>query len=68
MGEMINAYIFVGKPEGNRQLGRSRRRCEDNIRIDLREIGSEVVHWVHLAQDRDKWRAVVNTVMNLWIP
>jgi hypothetical protein len=53
MGEMINAYeSLVGKPEGERPLGRPRRRWEDNIRMDVREIGWEGVDWVHLAQDR----------------
>jgi hypothetical protein len=57
--------ILIGKPEGKRPLGRSRRRWENDIRMDLREIGLEVVNWMHLAQDRDQWRAVVNTVINL---
>jgi hypothetical protein len=66
MGEMRGAYnILVGRPEARRPLGRPRRRWEDNIEIDLREIGFGVVDWIHLAQDRDRWRAVVNTVMNL---
>jgi len=66
---MRNAYkILVGKPEGKRPLGRPRRRWEDNIRMDLREIGWEVVYWIHLAQDRDQGRVVVNTVMNLGVP
>jgi hypothetical protein len=51
-----------------RELGRSRRRWEDTIRMDLREIRWEGVNWIHLAQDRDQWRAVVNTVMNLRVP
>jgi len=60
---MRNAYkILVGKPTGKRPLGKPRRRWEDNIRIDLREIGWEGVDWIHLAQDRDQWWAVVNTV------
>jgi hypothetical protein len=64
--EIRNAYsILVGKSEGRRHLVGSRRRWEDNIRMDLREIGWEVVDWIHLAQDRDQWRAVVNMVMNL---
>jgi len=65
MGELRNAYILVGKPEGERPLGRPRCRLEDNITMNLREIGWEAEEWVHLAQDRDQWRAVVNTVMNL---
>jgi hypothetical protein len=57
---------LVGKPEGKRPLGRPRRRWEDGIEMDLREIGWGVcVEWIHLAQDRDRWRAVVNAVMNL---
>jgi len=56
---------LVGKPEGKRLLGTLGRRWEDNIRMGLREIGWEVVDWMHLAQDRDQWRAVVNMVMNL---
>jgi hypothetical protein len=65
MGEMRNVYrILVGKPEGKRPLGRPRRRWEDNIRMDLREI----VSWIHLALDRDLCLAVVNTKMNLRVP
>jgi hypothetical protein len=67
--EKINAYrVLVGKPEGKRQLGRSRHRCDDNIQMDLRETGWGGVDWIHLAQGRDQWRAFVNTVMNLWVP
>jgi hypothetical protein len=58
----------VGKPEGKRLLGRPRRRWEDNIRMDLREIGWCGMYWIDLAQDRDQWRALVNTVMNLRVP
>jgi hypothetical protein len=54
----------VGKPEGKTPLGRPRRRWEDRIRMDLREIGWGRVEWIHLAQDRDRWRAILNTVMN----
>jgi hypothetical protein len=69
MGEKRNVYrILVGKPEGKRPLGRPRRRWEDNIRLDLREIGWGGMDWIDLAQDRDQWRALVNTVMNLWVP
>jgi len=64
MGKIRNAYILVGKLEGKKSLGRPRLRWEDNIRMDLREG----LDWMHLAQDRDKWRAVLNTVMNLKIP
>jgi hypothetical protein len=66
MGEMRHVYkILVGKPERKRPLGRRRRRWEDNIRMDPREIGLEGVDWILLAQDRDQWRAVVNTVVRL---
>jgi hypothetical protein len=58
----------VGKPEGKRPLGRPRHRWEDNIRMDLRGIGWGGMDWIDLAQDRDQWRALVNTVMNLWVP
>jgi hypothetical protein len=69
MGEVICAYnILVGKPEGRRPLGRPRRRWEDNIKIDLTELGFGDVDWIHLAEDRDRWRALVNTVMSLRVP
>jgi hypothetical protein len=58
----------VGKPEGHRPLGRPRCRWEDNIKIDLQEVGLEVIDWIELAQDRDRWRALVNAVMNLRVP
>jgi hypothetical protein len=65
-GEVRGAYnIVVGRPEGRRPLGRHRRRWEDNIKMDLREIGFGDVDLIHLAQDRDRWRALVNMVMNL---
>jgi hypothetical protein len=68
MGVKRNAYrILVGKPEGKRQLGRPRRRSVDNIKIDLREIECDDIDWIDLAQDRDQWRALVNTLMNLRI-
>jgi hypothetical protein len=64
-----NAYrILVGKPEGKRPLGRLRRRWLDNIKIDLREIGWDDIDWIDLTQNRDQWRALVNTVMNLRVP
>jgi hypothetical protein len=59
---------LVGKPEGNRPLGRQRRRWVDNIKIDLREIAWGGMNWIDLAQYRDQWRALVNTVMNLRVP
>jgi hypothetical protein len=69
MGEMRRVYnILVGRPEGRRPVGRPRRRWEDNIEMDLREIEFGDVDWIHLAQDRDRWRALVNTVMNLRVP
>jgi hypothetical protein len=69
MGQMRNAYnILVGKPEAKRPLGRPRHRWKDNFRMDLREIGWEGMDWVHLAQDRDQWQALVNMVMNLQFP
>jgi hypothetical protein len=60
--------ILVGRPEGRRPLGRPRRRWEDNIKMDLREIGFGYVDWIHLAQDRDRWQDLVNMVMNLQVP
>jgi hypothetical protein len=64
-----NLYrLLVGKPEGRRPLGRPRRRWVDNIKMDLVEIGWSGVGWIGLAQDRDKWRALVNAVMNLRVP
>jgi hypothetical protein len=69
MGEKRNAYrILVGKPEGKRPLGRQRPRGVDNNEMDLREIGSDGMDWIDVAQDRDQWRALVNTVMNLRVP
>jgi hypothetical protein len=69
MGEVRGAYnILVGRPEGRRPLGRPRRRWEDNIKMDLREIGFGDVDWIRWAQDRDRWRALVNTVMKLRVP
>jgi hypothetical protein len=66
MGEERNVYRFLmGKPEGKRSLGRPRLRWEDGIRMDLRENGWGSVDWIQLAQDMDRWRALVNTVMNL---
>jgi hypothetical protein len=57
--------VLIGKPEGKRLLGRPRRRWEDNIRMDLQEVGYGGMDWIGLAQDRDRWRAIVNAVMDL---
>jgi hypothetical protein len=68
MGEVSNAYeILVGKPEGTNPAVRPRRRWEDNIKMDLRELGCKGVDWMHLRQDRDQWRALVNTAIYLWV-
>jgi hypothetical protein len=68
MGEERNVYrVLMGKSEGKIPLGRPRHRWEDGIRMDLREIGWGSVDWILLAQDRDRWRALVNTVMNLQV-
>jgi hypothetical protein len=67
--EVRNAYKnLFGKHEGKREMGRYRSRWEHSIRMDLREIGWEGVYWMHLVQNRDRWRALVNTVMNIRIP
>jgi hypothetical protein len=69
MGEGRGAYrVLVGRPEGKRPLGRPRRRLEDNIKMDLREIGIDGANWIRMAQDRVQWWAFVNTVMNLRVP
>jgi hypothetical protein len=69
MGEKKNAYrILVGKPEGKTPLGRPRNRRRDNIKMDVREIGWDGMDWNDLGQDRDQWRALVNTAMNLRVP
>jgi hypothetical protein len=69
MGEKQNGYrLLMGKPEGKRPLGRPRRRWVDNIRMDLVEAGWGDVDWIGLAQDRGRWRALVNAVMNLRVP
>ena len=60
--------VLVGKPEGKRPLGRPRRRWEDNIKMDLQEVGCGVMDWVELAEDRERWRALVNAVMNHRVP
>jgi hypothetical protein len=69
MGDKTNAYrLFVGTPEGKRPLGRPRRRWVDNIRMDLGEVGWGDVDWICLAQNRNRWRTVVNSVSNLRVP
>jgi hypothetical protein len=69
MGEKRNVYrLLVGKPEGKRPLGRPRRRGTNNIKMDLLEIGVSVVDWIGLAQDRYRWRSLVNSVMSLRVP
>jgi hypothetical protein len=69
MGEGRGVYrVLVGKPEVKRPLGRPRCRWEDNIKIDLQEVGWVGTDWIYLAQDRDRWRALVNVVMNLRVP
>jgi len=68
MGERRGAYrVLVWKPEGKKPLERPRSRWEDNIKKDLREVGCGVMDWIELAQDRDRWRTLVNAVMNLWV-
>jgi hypothetical protein len=69
MGEGRGAYrILVGRPEGRRPLGRPRCRWEDNIKMDLQEVGWGDMDWIDTTQDRDRWRALVSAVMNLWVP
>jgi hypothetical protein len=69
VGEKRTGYgILVGKPDGKRPLGRTRRRWVDNIKMDLREIGWDGMDWFNLAEDGDQWRSLVNMFMNLWVP
>jgi hypothetical protein len=69
MGEERGVYrVLVRRPKGKRPLGRPRHRWEDNIKLDLRERGTDGANWIQLAQDRVQWRAFVNTVMNLRVP
>jgi hypothetical protein len=69
MGEKRGAHrALVGKPEGRRPLERPRHSWEENIKMDLREVGWGGIDWINLAQNRDRWRAVVNAVMNLRVP
>ena len=69
MAEGRGVYrVLVGKPEGKRPLGRTRRRRQDNVKIDLQEVGCGSVDWIDLAQDRDRWRALVYVIMNFRVP
>ena len=74
MGRACGAYggavhrVLVGKPEGKRPMGIPRHRWEDNIKMDLQEVGGGFADWMELAQDRDRWQALVSTVMNLRVP
>ena len=69
MEQLRNAYrVLVGKPESKRPLGRPRRRWEDNIKMELREVGCDSRDWIAFAEDRDQWWAYVRAVMNLWVP
>jgi hypothetical protein len=60
--------VLVGKPKGKRLLGRTRRRCEVNIKIDLKEVRCEIMDWIYVAEDRDRWQALVSAVMNIPVP
>jgi hypothetical protein len=69
MGKERGVYrVLVGKPEGKRPMGRPRRRWEDNIKVDFQEAGCGAMDWIELAQDRDRWRALVNAVKNFRVP
>ena len=69
MGERRDVYrVLVGKPEGNRPLRRCRRRREDNIKMDIQEVGCGGMTWIELAQAKDRWQALVNAVMNIQVP
>jgi hypothetical protein len=69
MAEGIGVYrVLVGKPEGKRPLGRPRRRWDDSIKMELQEVGRGDMDWIELVRDRNRWRALVNAVMNLWVP
>jgi hypothetical protein len=73
MGGACSAYgrvyrVLVRKPEGKRPIWRPRRRSEDNIKMELQAVGCGVIYWIQLPQDRDRWRALVNTIMKFWVP
>jgi len=69
LGKRRGVYrVLVGKPDGKRPLGRPRRRWEDNMKMDMQEVGCGCMDWIKLAQHRDRWRALVNTVMNFQVP
>jgi hypothetical protein len=69
MEEWRGVYrVFVGKPEGKRPLGRPRRRWDDNIKKDLQEVRCGGMDWIELAEDKDRWRALVHALMNHWVP
>ena len=69
MGEGRGVHrVLVGKPEGKKSLGRPRRRWEDNITMDIQEVECWGMEWIQLAQDRDRWRALMNAVINHWVP
>jgi hypothetical protein len=69
MGKRRGAYRgLVGKPEGKSPFGRPRHRWEDSIKMDLQEVGWGNIYWIDLAQDRDRWQALVKAVMNFWVP
>ena len=69
MGDRRGVYrILVGRPDGKSQLGRPKRRREYNIKMNFQEVGCGTMDWLELAQDRDRWRALVDEIRNLWVP